>query len=188
MRYCSSCGARVKLRIPSGDDRPRYVCESCEAIHYENPKIVVGCIPEWENKVLLCRRGIQPRYGLWTIPAGFLENGETVSEGAIRETYEEAHARVEILNLYTLFNLTHVNQVYLVFRARMLDRNFGPSEESLEVRLFKEGDIPWHEIAFSSIKESLSLYFRDRPSGVFPLHMGRISFGIGEREKFEQES
>lgn len=172
MNFCMNCGAPVKQRIPPGDDRSRFVCDSCGTIHYENPKIVVGCIPEWGDTILLCRRAIEPRYGWWTIPAGYLENGESLSEGAIRETMEEAGARVEILSLYTIFNLTHINQVYLIFRTRLLDLDFVPGKESLEVRLFEEKDIPWDRLAFSPIRETLRLYFQDRPSGVFPLHMG----------------
>jgi len=135
---------------------------------------VVGCIPEWEDRLLLCRRAIEPRSGLWTIPAGFLENGETVTAGAKREAFEEARARVEILGLYTLFDLTHVHQVYLIFRARLLDQKYMAGEETAEVKLFEEKEIPWDEIAFPSIKKALRLYFQDRPTGVFPLHMGTI--------------
>jgi ADP-ribose pyrophosphatase YjhB (NUDIX family) len=136
--------------------------------------MVVGCIPEWKGKLLFCRRAIEPRSGLWTIPAGFLENGETVIEGAKRESLEEARAKVEIMGLYALFDLTHINQVYLIFRARLLDRNYMPGEETTEVRLLGEKEIPWDDIAFPSIKETLRLYFKDRPTGVFPLHMGTI--------------
>jgi ADP-ribose pyrophosphatase YjhB (NUDIX family) len=174
MNYCSTCGAPVRSGVPPGDDRSRYVCDRCHTIHYENPKMVVGCIPEWEDKVLLCRRAIEPRSGLWTIPAGFLENGETVIEGAKREAFEEARARVDILGLYTLFDLTHVHQVYLIFRARLLDDNYMPGEETAEVKLFEEKEMPWDEIAFPSIKKALRLYFQDRPTGVFPLHTGTI--------------
>lgn len=174
MKYCNHCGARVRLRLPPGDDRQRFVCDRCHTIHYENPKMVVGCIPEWEDKLLLCRRAIEPRSGLWTIPAGFLENGETVIEGAKREALEEARAKLEILGLYTLFDLTHINQVYLIFRARLLDRDYMPGEETVEVRLLAEKEIPWDDIAFPSIKKTLRLYFKDRPTGVFPLHMGTI--------------
>jgi len=179
MRYCSNCGSRVTSRIPKGDDRERYVCDNCRMIHYQNPKVVVGCIPEYEKEILLCKRSIEPRYGFWTVPAGFLENGETVSDGAKREALEEAIARVEILGLFTVFNLTDINQVYLIFRSRLLDRNFGVGEESLEVKLYKEDDIPWEVIAFRPIKESLRLYFKDRKKGHFPLHMGRITFSQG---------
>ena len=174
MNYCTNCGAPVRPRVPPGDERTRYVCEKCHTIHYENPKMVVGCIPEREDKILLCRRAIEPRSGLWTIPAGFLENGETVIEGAKREAFEEARAKVEILSLYTLFDLTHINQVYLIFRARLLDHDYMPGEESVEVRLLEKEEIPWHDIAFPSIKKTLRLYFKDRPTGVFPIHMGTI--------------
>ncbi|MBW2061936.1 MAG: NUDIX hydrolase [Deltaproteobacteria bacterium] len=174
MNFCRNCGAPVTLRIPPGDDRPRYICDACHIIHYENPKMVVGCIPEWEDKILLCRRAIEPRYGLWTLPAGYLENGETLSEGVRRETLEEAGARVEVTELYTVFNLIHISQVYLIFRARLLDRDFKPGKESLEVRLFGKDEIAWDDLAFTAIKETLRLYFYDRPSGAFPLHMGTI--------------
>ena len=136
--------------------------------------MVVGCIPEWEDKLLLCRRAIEPRSGMWTIPAGFLENGETVIEGAKREAYEEARAKVEILGLYALFDLNHVHQVYLIFRARLLDQNYTAGEETAEVKLFGEEEIPWDDMAFTSIKKALKLYFQDRPTGVFPLHTGTI--------------
>jgi ADP-ribose pyrophosphatase YjhB (NUDIX family) len=136
--------------------------------------MVVGCIPTWEDSILFCRRAIEPRYGKWTLPAGFLENGETVAEGAKRETLEEARAQVEDLKPYTLYSLTFINQVYLMFRGRLVDRNFAPGEESLEVRLFKEAEIPWAEIAFPVIGESLRLYVKDLSGGVFPFHMGSI--------------
>ena len=132
MKFCSNCGLPVGYHIPDGDDRPRYVCDACKTIHYENPKMVVGCIAEWEDKILLCRRAIEPRMGKWTIPAGYLENAETVSDGAMRETLEEANARVEIISPYTLYNLTFISQIYFIFRARLMDINFGPTEESSE--------------------------------------------------------
>jgi ADP-ribose pyrophosphatase YjhB (NUDIX family) len=174
MNFCSHCGARVELKIPEGDQLPRHVCPSCGTIHYQNPKMVVGCIPEWEDKVLLCRRAIEPKYGLWTLPAGFMENGETTAEGALRETWEEAGARIEMGPLYTLFNLPHINQVYFMFRARLLDLDYQPGTESLEVRLFAEHEIPWDEIAFRTVKASLELYFQDRKNGGFGLHVGDI--------------
>ncbi len=174
MKYCSECGAPVELLVPEGDDRPRHVCGSCLTVHYQNPKIVVGCIPEWEDKILLCRRAIEPRYGLWTLPAGFMENGETSRQGAARETREEASARVDVGELYTLFNLPHIDQVYLIFRSRLLDLDFGPGAESLDVGLFAQGEIPWDEIAFPVIKETLRLFFRDRANGGFELRSGDI--------------
>lgn len=172
MNYCSHCGGSVKFDVPLGDDRFRYICDACQTIYYENPKMVVGCIPEWENEILLCRRAIEPRYGMWTLPAGFLENGETVSEGAMRETYEEAGTRVEIIAPYMMLNLSFVSQIYFMFRARMLNLDYAPGKESLDVRLFKEEDIPWQDIAFSSIRETLKHYFNDRTRG------GKFSFHI----------
>ena len=174
MKFCSNCGSEVDLRVPEGDDRPRHVCGACGIIHYSNPKLVVGCIPEWEDKILLCRRAIEPRYGLWTLPAGFMENGETTHQGAARETHEEANARVDVGGLYTLFNLPHIDQVYLVFRSRLLDLDFGPGSESLDVRLFDESEIPWEELAFPVMKETLVLYYRDRANGGFTQRSGDI--------------
>jgi len=170
MNYCSHCGAPVSHRIPDGDNRHRYVCDACGAIHYQNPRMVVGCLPVWEDQVLLCRRAIEPRYGLWTLPAGFMENGETTAEGARRETLEEAGARVEINALYTLINVPDIDQVSLLFRARLLDLDFAAGEESLEVALFGEADIPWDELAFRTVRNTLEHYYEDRRSGQFPLH------------------
>jgi ADP-ribose pyrophosphatase YjhB (NUDIX family) len=174
MNFCSHCGSPLEFRVPEGDSLPRFVCPACGTIHYQNPKMVVGCIPEWEDKVLLCKRAIEPKYGLWTLPAGFMENGETTAEGALRETWEEAGARVELGPLYTLFNLPHVNQVYFMFRARLLDLDYQPGTESLEVRLFAESDIPWEQIAFRTVRASLELYFQDRRKGGFGFHFGDI--------------
>jgi ADP-ribose pyrophosphatase YjhB (NUDIX family) len=174
MKYCSQCGAEVGIDVPEGDNRPRHVCPECETIHYQNPKVVVGCIPVWEDRVLLCRRAIEPRYGLWTLPAGFMENGETAQQGAARETMEEASAEVEVNDLYSLFNLPHIDQVYMLFRSQLLDLEFGPGSESLDVRLFREEEIPWDEIAFPVVKETLKLFFADARSGAFPLRSGTI--------------
>jgi len=175
MNFCSACGVRVELRIPAGDTLPRFVCTSCGTIHYENPKMVVGCIPEWENRILLCRRAIEPRYGLWTVPAGFMENGETTAQGAQRETLEEANARVEVLGLYALFNIPHISQVYMLFRARLLDLDFYAGAETLETRLFAESEIPWDQIAFATVRRTLNLYFSDMRSGDYRFHMGTIN-------------
>ena len=175
MNFCSNCGARVECRIPPGDNLPRYVCAGCGTIHYENPKIVVGCIPEWEDRILLCRRAIEPRHGLWTVPAGFMENGETTTQGAMRETLEEASARVEILGLYALFNIPHINQVYMLYRARLLDLDFHAGAETLETRLFVEGDVPWDTLAFATVRRTLQHYFSDRGAGQFRFHMGTVS-------------
>jgi ADP-ribose pyrophosphatase YjhB (NUDIX family) len=174
MNFCSNCGARVVHRIPAGDSLPRYVCDACTTIHYENPKMIVGCVAEWEGKVLLCRRAIEPRYGLWTVPAGFLENGETTAAGALRETLEEANARVEIQALYAMYNLPHISQVYMLFRGRMLDPDFGPGAETLETRLFDETEVPWSELAFATVRNTLIHYFNDRRKGEFGFHMGTI--------------
>src|SRR5438552_14869240 len=133
IRFCSNCGAdRIELRVPEGDNLPRFVCAACGTIHYQNPKVVVGCLPEWRQRVLLCKRAIEPRLGLWTLPAGFLENGETVAAGAIRETLEEAGARVVMGDLYTMISLPHISQVYIMFRATLANLDFGPGPESLE--------------------------------------------------------
>jgi ADP-ribose pyrophosphatase YjhB (NUDIX family) len=175
MKFCSVCGSdRIGTRVPDGDTLPRFVCERCGTIHYQNPKIVVGCLPVWEQRVLLCKRAIEPRHGLWTLPAGFLENGETVVAGAERETLEEASARVEIDGLYTLISLPQINQVYMVFRARLADLDFGPGPESLEVRLFDEEEIPWEGLAFRTIARTLRNYFLDRKLGRFPLHVSAL--------------
>ena len=174
MKFCSNCGAPVTLRVPPGDSLARHVCDACRAIHYQNPRMVVGCIPEWEDKVLLCRRAIEPRYGLWTVPAGYMENGETTFQGAIRETLEEANARVEIGPLYALYNIPHINQVYILFRARLLDLDVKPGAETLEVRLCAEAEIPWDRIAFASVRNTLTHYYEDRRNGEYQFHMGTI--------------
>jgi len=170
MNYCSHCGAPLNLEIPAGDNRPRYVCRHCDSIHYQNPKMVVGCLPVWQEQVLLCRRAIEPKIGLWTLPAGFMENGEAADEGAQRETLEEAGARVEIVDLYSLISLPDIDQVYLIYLAQLLDLDFAPGEESLEVALFSETDIPWQDLAFHTVRETLERYFLDRKSGRFPLY------------------
>lgn len=162
MHYCSSCGSSVEFRIPEGDDRHRHICSSCGTIHYINPRIVAGTIPVWEDQVLLCRRAIEPRYGFWTLPAGFMENTETTSEAALRETMEEACARVELEGLYTVLNVPHIDQVHLYFRARMVNPEYGAGAESLETALFREHEVPWEELAFPTVAETLKRYFRDR--------------------------
>ena len=172
MKFCSHCGsAALERRIPPGDTLPRFVCSDCGTIHYQNPKVVVGCLPVWEERVLLCKRAIDPRQGLWTLPAGFLENGETIFAGAMRETAEEARARVELGPLYTMISLPQINQIYVMFRARLLDLAFGPGSESLEVRLFDENDVPWSELAFRTITRTLRNFFLDRKLGEFPTHV-----------------
>lgn len=169
MKYCSQCGDTVSQIVPEGDNRPRYVCTSCTTIHYQNPKVVAGCLPFFEDKVLLCKRAIAPRQGYWTLPAGYLENGETTSQGAARETIEEANANVELLDLYTLFSLPHISQIYLFYRAQLIDLDFYPGQETLETRLFSEHEIPGIELAFPVITDTLKHYFQDLPTGHFPI-------------------
>ena len=174
MKYCSNCSATVELLVPEGDSLPRYVCTTCNIIHYQNLKMVVGCIPEWEDKILLCRRAIEPRKGWWTLPAGFMENNETLEQAAARETLEEANARVEIGDLYAVYSLPHISQVYLLFRARLLDLDFKPGIESLEVKLLPENEIPWEEMAFRVIHDPLKQYFKERKLGKLGFHRGVI--------------
>lgn len=174
INFCSKCGARTVERIPDGDTLPRAVCDQCETIHYQNPNLIVGCVPEWEDRVLLCKRAIEPRVGLWTVPAGFMENGETTAAGAMRETLEEANARVDILAPYALYNLPHISQVYLLFRARLRDLDFSAGSETLQVELFGENEIPWDELAFATVRHTLRHFFADRRSGEFRFHMGTI--------------
>ena len=175
MKFCSHCGSpRLELRIPEGDTLPRHVCAACGTIHYQNPKIVVGCLPEWEGQVLLCKRAIEPRLGLWTLPAGFLENGETLAAGALRETLEEAGAQVVVGELYTVISLPQINQIYVMFRAQLAALDFGPGPESLDVRLFDEDDVPWDELAFRTITRTLRNYFLDRKLGGFPVHVSSL--------------
>ena len=177
VRFCSACGSdRIEHRIPEGDNLPRNVCATCGTIHYQNPKIVTGCLPVYGDQVLLCRRAIQPRAGMWTLPAGFLENGETSTEGAVRETREEACANVSVEGLYAVFNLPHISQVYMFFRASLLDLDFRPGWESTDVKLFHEHEIPWEELAFPVVRDTLQHYFRDRSSGVFPVRVGDIIY------------
>ena len=175
MKYCSQCGALVARRTPTGDTHERFVCDSCLTIHYENPKMVIGCIPEWEDSILLCRRAIEPRRGLWTLPAGFMELSETTDQAAAREAMEEANADIEIGELYTLYSLPHINQVYLIYRGRLRSLVFGPGTESLDVQLFREGEIPWNDIAFPVVTYTLENFFADRRAGRYRLHHGRAA-------------
>jgi ADP-ribose pyrophosphatase YjhB (NUDIX family) len=174
MKYCSNCGAPVALKVPPGDNLPRHVCDACGTVHYSNPKLVIGCIPEWRDQVLLCRRAIEPRYGLWTLPAGFMENAETVAQAALRETLEEARARVELGEMFSVLSVPHVSQVHIFYRARLVDLDFGPGAESLEVQLFPESAIPWQEIAFRTVSTTLRHYYADRTAGTFGFHTGEI--------------
>lgn len=179
MKYCHNCAAPIVLRIPDGDDKVRHCCEQCDSIFYQNPKNVVGTVPVFEDKVLLCKRAIQPRLGKWTLPAGFMENGESSLGGAIRETAEEAGATVRVYDdsLYTLFNLPMINQVYMFFRAELANLEFAAGAESLEVALFTEAQIPWDEIAFPVVRSTLEHYFADLPNRHFPVRMFDVHHG-----------
>jgi ADP-ribose pyrophosphatase YjhB (NUDIX family) len=170
MKFCANCGAPVARRVPPGDTLARWVCDQCGEIHYQNPKLVVGAIPEYQGKVLLCRRAIEPRYGYWTLPAGFMENDETAAQAALRETLEEAGARIELGKPFSLISVPYVNQVHLFYLARLLDLEFKPGEESLEVALYEEARIPWNEIAFRTVSATLQHWFADRGRGAFAFH------------------
>ena len=178
MKYCPACASPIVIQIPEDDTRERYVCPACSTIHYQNPKMVVGSIPIWENNgevsILLCKRAIEPRYGYWTLPAGFMENNETTSQGALRETQEEAGANIDMHELFSILNVPHVNQVHLFYRATLLDINYLAGTESLEVRLFTEKEIPWEEIAFPTVSHTLKFLFEDlakvKQGGAFSLH------------------
>ncbi len=161
MKFCPYCSEPVVLAIPPDDDRERFVCTKCDAIHYQNPRMIVGCLVTFESSVMLCRRAIEPRKGLWTLPAGFMENGETAEEGALRETWEEARARPEIRHLHTIYSIPHINQVYLLFHAELATPEFASGPESLDVQLFDVGRIPWDELAFHSVEFSLKRYLED---------------------------
>lgn len=175
MKFCSHCGAPVTQKIPAGDNLPRHVCEQCDLIHYHNPKIVAGCIAEWEGQILLCRRAIEPRLGLWTFPAGFMEIGESTEQAAARETKEEAEADVAITSLYAVLSLPHIGQVYLVFRGQMTAPIFKAGSESLEVKLFPLSAIPWDDMAFPVVKDALARYAADVRRGQFQLHLASLS-------------
>jgi len=174
IRFCNSCGSAVTHRIPEGDSLARAVCDACGTIQYQNPKIVVGCVPAHGDRILICKRAIQPRYGLWTLPAGFMETDESAAEGAAREALEEANARVEIEDLYTVYSIPHISQVYMMFRARLLDTDFSPGVESLEVKLVRGDEIPWDQLAFTMVKRTLEHYLEDRKRGVFVPRFGDI--------------
>jgi ADP-ribose pyrophosphatase YjhB (NUDIX family) len=174
MNFCSQCGEPVVLKVPAGDDRPRYVCPACDAVHYQNPKLVVGCIPIWEDRIVLCRRNIEPRKGYWTLPAGFLENGETAAAGARRETLEETGADVTDLIPYLMVDIVHIHQIYLMFRAHLLTPAIRPTRESAQVKLVAEADIPWDDLAFKVVEKTLRNYIKDRPSGRFLFRTDKI--------------
>lgn len=185
MKYCSACGHDVSHRIPEGDNRLRFVCENCSTIHYQNPRVIAGCLVTYGDEVLLCRRAIEPRSGYWTLPAGFLENGETVEAGAARETWEEANARVDIVGLYTVFSLPHISQIYLFYRGELVDGSYAPGVESQQVELFNKASIPWDNLAFPVVQQTLEHYFDDRARNEYPVHTSDIIFS---RDKPPQKS
>jgi len=176
VKFCSNCGQPVSLRTPEGDHLPRHVCDACGVIHYQNPKLVVGCVPEHEGRILLCKRAIEPRYGYWTIPAGFMENGETTQDAARRESLEEALADVEIGSLLAVVHVLHADQVHVMFRAKLPRPEFGVGAESLDVMLCDESDVPWQDIAFKSVDFALRRYFEDRRRGIEEHHFTALDF------------
>ena len=171
IKHCKNCGAAVVYRIPDdGDIKHRAVCPACVTVHYENPLNVVGTIPYWGDRILLCKRNIEPRFGKWTLPAGFMEIGETLAQGAARETDEEAGAQYEMEDLFSILNVARVGQVHIFYRARLTSDVFKPGHETMEARLFSEDEIPWPEISFPTVKKTLERYFEDRRNGKFGLH------------------
>ncbi|QHF02162.1 NUDIX domain-containing protein [Pseudomonas asturiensis] len=174
MNFCSQCGKPVIQRIPEGDSRLRYVCEYCQTIHYQNPNIVAGCLATLGDKVLLCRRAIEPRLGFWTLPAGFMENGETIEQAARRETVEEACATLSELALYAIIDVPHINQVHVFYRGEMATEDFAAGVESLEVQLFEEADIPWQDLAFLTVRRTLECFFADRRRQAYPVHTSAL--------------
>lgn len=185
MNFCGQCGQPVYLKIPDGDNRERHVCDHCDTIHYQNPRIIAGCIPVVGDQVLLCKRAIEPRHGLWTLPAGFMENGETTLEGALRECEEEAKARIHTPVLCGMFDIPHINQVYIFYRGELIINaedgkfqsgiDFGPGIESLEVELFREDEIPWDKLAFPVVELMLHHHFEDIKQGIAEMRTGTIT-------------
>ena len=175
IQHCRVCGAATQYRIPPDDNRERAICSACGEIHYENPLNVVGTVPVWGDQVLLCRRNIEPRHGMWTLPAGFMELGESTADGALRETIEEAGANVEMQGLFSVLNVVRVGQVHFFYRARMLDTSLNPGPESIEARLFREDEIPWDLLAFRTVRQTLELFFNDRRRGEFSVHVQDVT-------------
>ena len=174
MKFCSSCGSSVELKIPENDNRHRFICSSCKEIHYQNPKVVTGCIPQWQEKILICKRAIEPKKNLWTLPAGFMENGETIQEGAARESMEEANAVMQDMRLFSVYSIPHISQVYTFYTATVKEGKASPGAESLETKFVSEAEVPWDELAFPVVRESLKLYFQDKKSGKINTHYGDI--------------
>lgn len=179
MKFCSNCGSSIQLGIPADDDRERFHCDHCGMIHYQNPRLVVGAIPEWQDRILLCQRDIEPQRGKWTLPAGYLENGESVRNGARRETWEETRSEIVGLTPYFLADLVPINQLYLMFRCQLVRPEFAVTRESREVRLFREEEIPWENLAFQVIRVTLQRYFADRAAGNFSFHNEVVDIAMG---------
>ena len=175
MNFCSHCGHTISFRVPEGDDRKRHVCDRCDTIHYQNPRIIAGCIPFSGDRVLLCKRSIEPRRGYWTLPAGFLENGETVLQGALRECREEACATLDTADLCGIYDIPHINQVYVFYRGPLRDDRYGAGQESLDVELFSAGEVPWDELAFPVITLALEQFFRDRDAVPPSVHTAAVT-------------
>ncbi|MBJ9985858.1 NUDIX hydrolase [Acinetobacter sp. S40] len=175
MQFCNHCGQLTTARIPLGDHQIRQVCEGCNQVHYVNPKVVCGALVTWENKVLLCRRAIEPRYGYWTLPAGYMELFETMEQGAIRETWEEAEASIDIEQLLCIYDFPEIGHIYMLFKAQLIEGKFGVGPETLETRLFSEEEIPWSELAFSSISRTLKHYFADCRKGKLEILIETLS-------------
>lgn len=171
MSFCTACGHLTQDKVPLGDHQIRQVCVNCDTIHYVNPKVICGALAIWQDKVLLCRRAIEPRYGLWTLPAGYMELFETMEQGSARETREEAEAEVDIEHLYCMYNIPRIGQIYVLFKAQLIDGKFGAGEESIESRLFAEHEIPWEQLAFPSVERTLRHYFADKKQQNYPLHL-----------------
>ena len=170
MKYCSQCGGKTKLEIPQDDDRPRFICSQCGFVHYQNPRLVVGSIPVHEDQVLLCLRAIEPRKNYWTLPAGFLENGESISDGAIREAEEEALITPNLGEIITIVDVVYAEQVHVFFRAHLDNLDFGPGRESLDVKLFKLTEIPWKEIAFKTVEIALKAQINKASNDSIPIY------------------
>ena len=184
VKFCSECGSdSINEIIPEGDDRLRFVCGKCNMVHYQNPKAIVGCIPFYQDKILLCKRAIEPRKDYWTLPAGFLENGESITDGAIRETLEEANARVRLINMYSIYNIPHISQVHILFRAELEDLNFYAGPESSDVRLFTLDEIDWNNISFMAVRETIRHYFNDFTTGQYRLRIGDITYSMNENHE-----
>ena len=179
-RFCSQCGTPITCLTPPDDNRVRAVCEACGAVHYQNPRNVVGVLATWEDKILLCRRAIQPRRNKWTLPAGFMELGETTAQGAMRETQEEAGARIELGALYTIIDVPHVDQVHFFYLGRALSDELFPGPESTEAGFYHPQDIPWNDLAFRTVATTLQHYVEDARVGIFPVRHYAIPMPLSE--------